>query len=274
MVINHRKALTPFRLTKFHYTNLFFLLLLLHVAAGVYFDSYSWWWILFSLLVYLLVLAAGSYFIQWNFYFPSQNRLPSLKVSLQKGKIGFAHSGKQVALSFDDGPSVHTEEVLDILKKEQVVATFFLIGKNINGQENLLKRMVAEGHSLGNHSFYHRGSFDWQSTQKMRAELEKTNEAITAVTERKVCLFRPPFGVTNPNLGKAINSLGLRSIGWNVRSYDTIARNEKRLLQRILQKVKPGSILLLHDRCAITASILPELVKQLKIKGYSFTAIH
>jgi peptidoglycan-N-acetylglucosamine deacetylase len=254
----------------FTYALIFFILLLAHVAAGVYFNGYSPWWLLWCTLTFITLLVFASIRIQWNFYFKSQNKLPVLKISFEKGQIQLLQHQKQVALTFDDGPAEHTEAILDILKKEQVKATFFLIGKNIQGREKLVQRMVQEGHGIGNHSFDHGFNFDWQSAAKMTLELTKTNEAIFEVTGQEVKLFRPPYGVTNPNLAKALQNTGLKSIGWSLRSMDTTAKDDAALLQKILKQVKARDIILLHDRCEITAKILPQLITALKQKEYRF----
>jgi peptidoglycan/xylan/chitin deacetylase (PgdA/CDA1 family) len=259
--------------SKFSYSLLFFILLLLHVAAGVYFNGYSLWWLLVCAVAYVTLLVLASIKIQWGFYFKSQNKLPILKISFDKGQLQVLQTQQQIALTFDDGPAAYTEVVLDILKMEKVQATFFLIGKNIAGHESLVRRMVAEGHSIGNHSFSHGFNFDWQSAASMTAELLQANEAITTITQQEVKLFRPPYGVTNPNLGKAIQRTGLKSIGWSLRSMDTVAKEESVLLKKILKQVKARDIILLHDRCAITAAILPELITTLKKRGFSFATL-
>jgi peptidoglycan/xylan/chitin deacetylase (PgdA/CDA1 family) len=259
--------------SKFSYSLLFFILLLLHVAAGVYFNGYSPWWLLWCTLAYTVVLVIASIKIQWNFYFKSLHKLPILKISFEKGQFQVLQSQKQIALTFDDGPAQHTAAILDILKKEKVKATFFLIGKNIQGNENIVQRMFAEGHSIGNHSFSHGFNFDWQSASKMTDELHQTNEAISNLIQQEVKLFRPPYGVTNPNLGKAIQNTGLKSIGWSLRSMDTVAKDEKALLQKILKQIKTRDIVLLHDSCAITAAILPDLIIELKKRGFSFDVL-
>jgi peptidoglycan/xylan/chitin deacetylase (PgdA/CDA1 family) len=245
----------------------------LHVAAGVYFNGYSAWWLLACVIAFIAVLVLGSIYIQWNFYFRSVNKIPLLNVKFDQEKFSVINRGKEVALTFDDGPAEHTEAVLDILKKEKVQATFFIIGKNIAGKENLLKRMQAEGHSIGNHSYNHGFNFDWQSASKMLEEIEQTNQAIESVTGTPVTLFRPPYGVTNPNLGKALRNSNLKSIGWNLRSMDTVAKDEKQLLNKILNRVKAGDIILLHDRCSITAAVLPELITALKKRGFTFATL-
>jgi len=248
--------------------------LLLHVAAGVFFNGYSVGWLLLCTVAYISLLVLGSINIRWNFYLRSQHRVPLLRISFEKGQLQLLQTQKQVALTFDDGPASETAAILDILRKERVPATFFLVGKNIAGQEMLVKRMHAEGHSIGNHSFTHGFNFDWQSAAQMTKELADTSRAISDITQMEVKLFRPPYGVTNPNLAKAIRNTGMRSIGWSLRSMDTVARDEKALLQKILKRVKPRDIILLHDRCAITTAMLPELIAALKERGYSFTALN
>ncbi len=225
------------------------------------------------MLLCLGILALGSIYIQWNFYLRSVNHLPILNIKFEGGQLSVQQSGKQVALTFDDGPAEYTEQILDCLKREGIPATFFLIGKHIAGKEVIVKRMQAEGHSIGNHSFDHGFNFDWQSAAKMQAEIERTNETITAVTGMPVKLFRPPYGVTNPNLAKAIRNSGMKSIGWNLRSLDTVAKAPLPLLDKIMKKVKAGSIILLHDRCAVTAELLPELIAALKKRGFGFATL-
>jgi peptidoglycan/xylan/chitin deacetylase (PgdA/CDA1 family) len=245
----------------------------LHVAAGVYFNGYSAWWLLVCSIAFITILVLGSIYIQWNFYFRSVNKIPLLHVKFDQEKFSVINRNKEVALTFDDGPAEHTEAVLDILKREKVNATFFIIGKNIAGREPLLKRIQAEGHSIGNHSFNHGFNFDWQSAAKMQEEIELTNQAVEGITGTPVALFRPPYGVTNPNLGKALRNSNLKSIGWNLRSMDTVAKDEKQLRNKILNRVKAGDIILLHDRCSITAAILPELITTLKKRGFTFATL-
>ena len=212
----------------------------------------------------LAPLTLGSIFIGWNFYLPSRNKLKN---------SDHQQATKCIALTFDDGPAGYTVPILDILKQENVPAAFFLIGKNIKGNEETIRRILAEGHTAGNHSFNHGFNFDWQSAAKMQEELQQTNAAIEAISGSPVTLFRPPYGVTNPNLAKAIRNSRMQSIGWSLRSMDTVAKDKNQLLDKILAKVQPGDIILLHDRCAVTAAVLPELITALKKRGFSFATL-
>ncbi|MFY0253889.1 polysaccharide deacetylase family protein [Chitinophaga sp. 30R24] len=183
-------------------------------------------------------------------------------------------SEKVVALTFDDGPlPEYTPLVLDILQQENVPAAFFCIGKNIAGNEILLKRIYEEGHVIGNHTYSHHFWFDMKLSGKMLADMEEMDALTVNATGLTPRLFRPPYGVTNPNLARAVKAGNYLPIGWNIRSLDTIAKDEKQLLHRITSQLKPGAIILLHDTCKITANILPQLIGTIREKGYRIERI-
>jgi peptidoglycan/xylan/chitin deacetylase (PgdA/CDA1 family) len=234
-------------------------IILLWIWADRYFQigsaAYAW-----LLLAYVSVLFCGSYFIQLNFFLKSVNKIKTDK--------------KCIALTFDDGPAgSKTAQVLDILKANNAEAAFFCIGSNIAGNEDILKRIPDEGHIIGNHSFSHHHFFDLFSSRKMLNELQKMSQTCYEVTGLLPRFFRPPYGVTNPNLKKAILQAGFISVGWSIRSYDTVIKNEDRLRRKILSALRPGSILLLHDTSETTLAILPGLLKSIKEKGYSIVRL-
>ena len=120
---------------------------------------------------------------------------------------------KIVALTFDDGPdSLQTPKVLQVLKEYQVTACFFCIGHKVKGNEAILQKMVAEGHLIGNHSYTHSGLFPLYGLSKMKKDLQTCQCELERVTSQPVSLFRPPFGVTNPTIAKAVRQLGYTSI--------------------------------------------------------------
>lgn len=248
---------------KFKYYLVFALLLLAHVIAGVIYNGYAWWWILVTILVLLAILVQACRKIEWNFFLVSTNRVP---LSLEQLRTG----SKPIALTFDDGPHENTLKVLDLLKAEGVPATFFVIGKEITGKEAILQRIKAEGHLIGNHTYAHNAAFYWQSSRLMAEDITKCNELIQSATGVSPNIFRPPFGVTNPNLAKALRQLGLQSVGWTLRSMDTVAKDPEALLNKLLKNVRSNNTILLHDRCDITVAILPELIRRLKEKGLTF----
>ncbi len=181
---------------------------------------------------------------------------------------------KEISLSFDDGPAnEYTARVLDILKENNASAVFFCIGKKMQGNEALLKRMINEGHIIGNHSNSHHPFFPLYSPKQILKELELTSQTCQEITGLYPRFFRPPYGVTNPNLKKAIYSGGFISVGWSIRSYDTVIGNEEKLLNRILTRLKPGAIILLHDTSQSTVKILPRLLKEIRNKGYAISRL-
>jgi peptidoglycan/xylan/chitin deacetylase (PgdA/CDA1 family) len=207
------------------------------------------------LMIYISVLFFGSYFIRWGFF------LKSICIANTTEKI--------IALSFDDGPvTAKTAVILDILRDHHVEAAFFCIGKNFPHHEELLKRMLHEGHMIGNHSYSHHPLFDLFSSRKMLRDLQDMSHSCQDITGRSPRFFRPPYGVTNPSLKKAVLRGGFVPIGWSIRSYDTIIRNEERLLKKVISSLKPGAILLLHDSSETTVKILPRLLKGIQDKGY------
>ena len=147
--------------------------------------------ILFSIFQFF-----GAYLIGLNFHVNSVNSLDTID--------------KKVMLTFDDGPCHSTISVLEILKKNQVNALFFLIGKNINDNEYIVKQIIDDGHSIGNHSFSHHFWFDIWSTKKVITDIAQCQEIIEKYQPNKN-LFRPPYGVTNPNIARALKKLGLKS---------------------------------------------------------------
>lgn len=261
--------------SKFLDSTVFFIALIGTIAAGVCYNGYKPYWLVIAILAYLLLLAAGSYFIGMNFYLRALNRIPLIQIKFDERKgMTMTARNKNIVLSFDDGPHQYlTAQTLDILKQEKIPALFFVIGKNIGGQEHLLKRMIAEGHQIGNHSMHHLSNFSIQKPTIIQEEIQQTNQLIEAASGKSTRLFRPPFGVTNPRVAKGIQLAEMNCIGWNLRSYDTIAKDEQKLMQSIIKKVRPGSIILLHDTQQITINMLPTLIRKLKERGFTFTTI-
>lgn len=173
-----------------------------------------------------------------------------------------------VALTFDDGPHENTEAILKILDNHQVKATFFCIGKNIVGREHILKQSFAAGHTIANHSFSHGHWFDLKTTDAMEKDLRSSEERIKAEIGKKPLYFRPPYGVTTPALARAIKQLNYQCIGWNIRSLDTKGELPEVVLNRIQKKIKPGSVILLHDTITSSALLTDQLLTWLKENNY------
>lgn len=185
---------------------------------------------------------------------------------------------KVVYLTFDDGPHPpETERVLDVLRERGARATFFLIGSKVSGNEAVLRRMLEEGHALGLHTYSHAGTFPLQSFDKMLADVNEGKRAVESVAGKKISLFRPPFGVTNPTIAKVVRTLGLQTVGWDVRSFDTMFCKSSDhdwyvpVVERIMKQVRPGSVILLHDRLDGASELLAILLDRLTASGYDFT---
>ncbi len=217
------------------------------------------WWYVLIVVLFLCIEFNGAAYIQSGFHINAVCKINT--------------SENVVALSFDDGPHSNTEKILEVLDKHQVKATFFCIGKNIVGQEHLVKKTFAAGHTLGNHSFSHGHFFDLKNTNAMEEDLVKAEERIKKEIGKKPLYFRPPYGVTTPALAKAIKKLNYHCIGWSIRSLDTKGEKYEVVLERIQKKLKPGSIILLHDTMDGTAELTDQLLSWLKEKNYKVVSL-
>ncbi|MEN8119818.1 MAG: polysaccharide deacetylase family protein [Bacteroidota bacterium] len=171
----------------------------------------------------------------------------------------------KVAITYDDGPDEeNTPKLLGIFKKNNAKASFFMIGKNIVQYKEIADKVFKEGHIIGNHSFNHSNTFPLKSHDKIEQELVKTQREIKKITSWENLYFRPPFGVTNPFIAKALSKLNLKVIGWNIRSFDTTNRRKELILKQITKKLKGGDIILLHDRTENVCWLTEEIFKFLK----------
>lgn len=181
---------------------------------------------------------------------------------------------KIVFLSFDDGPSDQfTPIILDTLKQNNIQAVFFCIGQQAELFPELVRRISLEGHQTGNHTYSHDWKNSFKSSGIIAAEINRTQDILFKITGNKTNLFRPPFGITNPSIAKALKSLRMRSVGWDIRSFDTVSKDPKKLILRISKQLRPGSIILLHDNRAITSRILNELIETIQKKGYKIVPL-
>lgn len=207
----------------------------------------------------IMILAWGSFCICSGFYVKAFCRARTDK--------------KLLSLTFDDGPHPDiTPMVLDLLRSHNIKAGFFLIGKNIEENRGLVKRMVAEGHVVGNHSYAHTNNYGFLGTKKVVSDLEKNEALIESIIGQKVRLFRPPFGVTNPNIGKAARLLDYSVVGWSIRSLDTIGKDPQKTIKRVIGRLKPGRVILLHDDREHIIPILKEVIEKSMAEGYEFVS--
>ncbi len=184
---------------------------------------------------------------------------------------------KRVALTFDDGPDAQsTPALLDWLREEKIPAAFFAVGARVAAHPELAARIVREGHLLENHSFSHSYATNFFGVARLREEMRRTQNAVQEATGRAPELFRPPMGLSNPRTFRAAKLEGLRVIGWSARGLDTQCRDPEVVVRRILRRVRPGGIILLHDGNIPAARVLATvklLLAGLRERGYEVVRV-
>jgi peptidoglycan/xylan/chitin deacetylase (PgdA/CDA1 family) len=240
----------------FRNTNIFFAILaLVLISLQVGKVQIPFYYYLLLLFVYSGVLFYGSYYVLSQFYFPVIGKSDTQE--------------KEIAISFDDGPlPQYTNDVLAVLEKTNTPATFFCIGHRVAKYPELMQKIHAAGHVIGNHSYSHSPVFDLYGAKKMTDDLQQMNADVRQQLGITLKLFRPPYGVTNPNLGTAVKAGGFTAVGWSIRSMDTITKDPDRLLKKVLKSLHPGAVVLFHDTCASTASMLEEFINEARRRGY------
>lgn len=181
---------------------------------------------------------------------------------------------KQIALTFDDGPeALHTEYILQILASENVKATFFLLGKNIEKHPQLAKKIVEAGHDVGNHSYSHR-NFYYLNQIEITEEIKESQYQFYSVFGTFPIYFRPPYGNLNRRDMPLVRQYFHRIIKWSIDTNDwRKSASPSAIKKLILNKVHPGSIILFHEKHIKSLGNLPEIIKALKKEGYSFVTI-
>jgi peptidoglycan/xylan/chitin deacetylase (PgdA/CDA1 family)/glycosyltransferase involved in cell wall biosynthesis len=191
---------------------------------------------------------------------------------------------KVVALTFDDGPNEpYTSRVLDILRREHVRATFFLVGENIRRFRATAARIVREGHAIGNHTDHHTMPFALQSVSEMKAQVSNAEETIWSATGEFTRLFRPPQGLRSPWLMHVLEGDSLITVTWDDAPGDWDPMPTTTLIDRTVLNAHPGSIILLHDGMNVMHGIhadqsttvegLDAIIRRLRAEGYRFVTV-
>lgn len=216
------------------------------------------------IILWLILTTIGSLHIRWNYHLMSL--IANYKVA-----------DNQVAITFDDGPHPDfTPKVLELLREHNVKASFFCIGKNIEKYPELFKQIVNDGHTIGNHTYSHSNGTGFMKTSDLIVELQKTNAIIKKISGLDVKFFRPPFGVTNPRLKRALKNVDLQSIAWSIRSLDTTSKPKELILNSISKRLTKGDVVLLHDTSNKSVEILEQLLlflKQNKMKSVTVATL-
>ncbi|WP_117161117.1 delta-lactam-biosynthetic de-N-acetylase [Paraliobacillus sp. X-1268] len=184
---------------------------------------------------------------------------------------------KVVYLTFDNGYEAgYTESILDVLKKEDVPATFFVTGHYVRSQPDLVKRMDTDGHIIGNHSNHH-SDFTTISKEKMKQELATLDEAVGLITDQKDLQYvRPPKGIFNPETIKWTNEFGYINVFWSLAFVDWQTDQQKgweKSYQQVMDQIHPGAIILLHTVSEDNAEALQYFIEDLHKQGYTFKSL-
>lgn len=218
----------------------------------------------------------------WGYKKNTEHKIPEIgkyKELLEKYGAYYADdSGEKVVyLTFDNGyEQGYTDDILDILKKEDVPAAFFVTGHYVESQPELVKRMVKEGHTIGNHS-YHHPDFTTVTKKTIKKELEALEETVAEISgQENMKYLRPPKGIFNEKVLKWSSKLGYINIFWSVAFADWKTNEQKGwkyAYESIMDQIHPGAIILLHTVSSDNAKALDKLITGLKEKGYQFKSL-
>lgn len=191
---------------------------------------------------------------------------------------GSAKDGKQVALTFDDGPdAIVTPKILDILKENNIKATFFILGNRAKAHPETVRRIKEEGHAIGNHSWSH-PNFTEISTEEALNQVMDTQDELNDIIGYRPSLFRPPYGALDEDKKEAIQDMDLAIVNWSVDTMDWSGLPAQEIMGIIHKQLKPGGIILQHtangkNHLANTLEALQLLIPDLKDQGYSFVTV-
>ncbi len=195
-----------------------------------------------NLLVALIPLFVSHLLMLWATFVPSCQWWGPVVQSFQT-------TGQEVWLTIDDGPSPeHTTKMLDLLEQFNARATFFVIGTRAEKYPHLITEILSRGHAIANHTYTHPSGTFWAAgPSRVSAQIDHCAEWLRTGPDRPARLFRAPVGVRNLFVHPELDRRGLMLIGWSARGFDTNCRDVEKVAERILPKVRPGSIILLHE---------------------------
>ena len=226
------------------------------VALAVF--GYGWYaqgWSIFFLLALALIFAGVVFYgvvsIRANLFTETICKNPAAK--------------DQISITFDDGPHPEfTPKLLEILKRENIRATFFCIGHKMKNHPELVRRLHEEGHLIGNHTYSHSQFIDLSRISTFAQEIEKTTDLTEELIGKKPRFFRPPIWHHQSSRGRRNKKSRVLSIGWSIRSFDTVNQETDKVVQKVTRKLKSGDILLFHDHLEWSSEILEKFLKEVR----------
>jgi peptidoglycan/xylan/chitin deacetylase (PgdA/CDA1 family) len=237
----------------------------LGVISALWFGDAPTSWLIAGLIVFLAfsLMAWGVFDVNSSLWAPTLWRVPGVNA---------------VALTFDDGPDpVFTPRVLEILAREKVAATFFVVGERARANQDLLREIDRQGHLIGNHSFSHAWNINFALHEGLAREINGCNDAIDEAIAKRPQFYRAPHGFKNPALGDVLAKQAMTCVGWQVRGFDAVRSDASTIARRMVLKARPGGILLLHDGAGLqgtrdrsaTVEALPMIIHGLRARGFA-----
>ena len=230
-----------------------------------------WRWVLGAVAFNHMLLAAVGLWPRSHWLGPNWTRLPAS-----------AAARHEIALTIDDGPDpVVTPQVLDLLDRHAVQATFFCIGEKAARFPELCRDIVRRGHAIENHSQHHRHYFSLMGLRGITRELQTAQDTLTSLTGERPLFFRAPAGLRNPFLDPALTRLGLRLASWSSRGFDTRIGDARRIQDQLLPGLQAGAIVLLHDGNAartldgqpVILEVIPALLQCAATRGLRWVTL-
>ncbi len=245
----------------------------LHVLAliGVIAAPGVWLWALAAIVANHLLITAVGLWPRSHWLGPNWAELPTA-----------AAARNEVALTIDDGPDPSvTPLVLDMLDRYHAKATFFCIGDKAAQYPDLCREIVQRGHAVENHSQHHRHHFSLLGIAGFTREITAAQDTLTSISGQRPVFFRAPAGLRNPFLDPVLTRLGLRLASWSVRGFDTRVGDARKVSSKLLGKLRPGAIVLLHDgnaaltktNTAVILQVLPAVLEAAAAAGLRFVTL-
>lgn len=201
---------------------------------------------------------------------PEDEKLPDIKTDSSENNI--APDKPMIALTFDDGPSAHTDRLLDIFAKNGGKGTFFVVGNLIDSRKSTMIRLVSEGHEIGNHSWNHRQLTNL-SDEEVKDQIMMTRAKIYDVTGVDCRIVRPPYGACNDSVRAVGAKLGVSYVNWSVDTLDWKTKNADAVYSEIMKDASDGAIILCHDLHKTTVDAMERVIPDLLEKGYQLVTV-
>ncbi len=223
----------------------------------------SWWMAGIIVIAAFALIAWGVFDVNSSLWTPTLWQVPGVKA---------------VALTFDDGPDPEfTPRVLEILARDNVKATFFVVGERARTNPDIVREIDRQGHLVGNHSFSHAWNINFGLHARLTQEIDRCNDAIEAAIGKRPRFYRAPHGFKNPALGDVLAKRAMTCVGWQVRGFDAVRADAGEITRRLVRKARAGGILLLHDGSGLqgtqdrraTLEALPLIIAGLRARGFA-----